>query len=94
MLAQLSPYRNCGALPLKEEGQSHSTMLWTHFARWTPERRKPAVVITASCASAGFSAAGAARAVIINLSNEKRNEHVALSDALIGLEKEASRRLP
>jgi hypothetical protein len=45
-------------------------------------------------ARAGFSAAGAARAVIINLSNEKRNEHVALSDALIGLEKEASRRLP
>src|SRR6476661_4942751 len=29
-------------------------------------------------ARAGFSAAGAARAVIINLSNEKRNEHVAV----------------
>jgi hypothetical protein len=45
------------------------------------------------CASAGFSAAAAGRAAIAN-SNEKRNEHVALSDALIGLEKEASRRLP
>ena len=36
MLAQLSPYRNCAVLPLKEEGRSHSTMLWTHFGRWTP----------------------------------------------------------
>ena len=31
------------------------------------------------CASAGFSAAAATRAVIVNLSNEKRNEHEALS---------------
>src|SRR4051794_27935619 len=71
MLAQLSPYRNCAVLPLKEEGQSHSTMLWTHFARWTTMRRKPAVVTTASCASAGFSAAAAARAAIANLSNNE-----------------------
>ena len=59
--------------PLKEEGRSHSTMLWTHFARWTPVRRKPAIVTVGSCASAGFSTAGAARAVIVNPFNEKRN---------------------
>ena len=71
MLAQLSPYRNCAALPLKEEGRSHSTMLWTHYGRWTPVRQKPAVVTTAWCASVGFSAAAAARAAVTNLSNKR-----------------------
>src|SRR5215203_888503 len=84
MLAQLSPYRNCAALPLKEEGRSHSTMLWTHYGRWTPVRQKPAVVTTAWCASVGFSATAATRAATVNLSNEKSNERVALSESLIG----------
>src|SRR4051794_10248643 len=84
MLAQLSPYPNCAVLPLKEEGRSHLTMLWTHYGRWTPVRRKPAVVTTVSCASAGFSATAATRAATVNLSNEKGNERVALSESLIG----------
>ena len=71
MLAQLSPYRLCAALLLKEEGQSHSTMSWTHFARWTPVLWKPAVVTTVWCASVGFSAAAAARAAVANLSNKR-----------------------
>jgi molecular chaperone IbpA len=39
-------------------------------ARWTPVTRKPAVVTPAWCASAGFSAAAAARAAIANHSNK------------------------
>src|SRR3954469_7404650 len=62
MLAQLSPYRHCAVLLLKQEGRSHSTMSWTHFAPWTPMQRRPATVTAASFASAGFSAAAAARA--------------------------------
>ena len=56
------------ALLLKEAGRSHSTMSWTHFAPWTPVRRKPAAATAASCGGAGFSAAAAARAAMGNLS--------------------------
>ena len=53
--------------PRKVASRSRSTTSWTHFARWTPGRRKPATATAASCASAGFSAAAAARAVTGNL---------------------------
>jgi len=79
MLAQLSLYRHCAALLMKGEGRSHSTMSWTHFAPWTPMRRRRAAVTAASCASAGFSAAALTRAAIANLSTRWRNDHVALS---------------
>jgi hypothetical protein len=49
--------------------------VWTHFARWTPVPRKPAIVTVGSCASAGFSAAAATRAAIANLSNERGTIH-------------------
>ena len=48
MPPQLRRYRNCAVLPLMEKGRSHSTMLWTHFARWTPVPRKPAIVTVGS----------------------------------------------
>ena len=79
--------------PIKEKGRSHSTMLWTHFARWTPVPRKPAIVTVGSCASAGFSAAAATRAAIANLFNE-RGTNCTLSDAIDRTGKEASRRMP
>src|SRR6476620_6764365 len=75
MPAQLSRYWNCAVLPLTEKGRSHSTMLWTHFARWTLVPRKPAIVTVGSCASAGFSAAAATTAAIANLSNERGTIH-------------------
>ena len=81
MLAQLNPYRNCAVLPWKEEGRSHSTMLWMHYGRWTPVRQKPAVVTTEWSASVVFSAAAAARAAVANLSYNKDVW------ALIGLER-------
>src|SRR6476620_7762844 len=86
MPAQLRRYRNCAVLPLMEKGRSHSTMLWTHFARWTPVPRKPAIVTVGSCASAGFSAAAATRAAIANLSNE-RGTISRCPMPLIGLER-------
>src|SRR3954451_5423690 len=92
MLAQWSPYRNCAVLPLKEEGGSHSTMLWTHYGRWTPVRQKPAVVTTAWCASVGFSAAAAARAAGANLSHNE-DERVGTVRCLDRLER-SFRRMP
>src|SRR3954469_16748637 len=78
MPAQLNPYPNCAVLPLKDQGRSHSTMLWTHFLRWTTVRHKPAVVTTEWSASVGFSVAAAARAAAANLSNNE-DERVALA---------------
>ena len=66
MLAQLSLCRHCAALLLEEASRSHSTMLWTRFALWTPVRRKPAAVTAASCGGAGFLVAAAARAAMGN----------------------------